>query len=84
MIGFKFGVTSNDVARTDELVKFKSAKHFSIVPVNLNWSYDLFHPNFVILFFLKTNEDLPRLIRLGFLSFQANIPTLLFMEPSDT
>ena len=35
MIGFKFGATSTDVARTDELVKFKSAKHFSIVPVKL-------------------------------------------------
>ena len=54
MIGFKFGTTSTDVARTDELVKFKSAKHFSIVPaVNLNWSHDLFHPNFAILFSSK-------------------------------
>ena len=54
MIGFKlYGVTSTDVARTDELVKFKSAKHFSLVPVNLNWSHDLFHPNFAILFSSK-------------------------------
>ena len=72
MIGFKmFGVNSTDVTRTDELVKFKSAKHFSVVPVKLNakrcdGSHDLFDPNFVILFLSKLTRIFPGSLGLAF------------------